>query len=363
MRHEVALVALYDSDQAPPQIDALRVYSRDISAFPRKTFAPRGGRALAAFFSPQPRFLADTFDAALHAHIQNKIAREKYDALLVGELSMAPYAVSLAYPAKILDDIEASRFADAYRNAAGAARWRNGLTWWKYKRYVRRVAARFHALTVVSPRERALLAEIGVAGTKIHVVPNGVDCHVADTLSAPVEPYTCIYTGAVTYAANLDAMRYFCREILPPLRQAEPRVRLSITGYADQVAQNELSVDNVVSFTGYVPDVRHLVRAAAVCIVPVREGGGTRVKILEAMALGTPVVATTKGAEGLNVQHAEHLLIADTPTDFVRAILQLLQDENLRSHLTRAARERVRSEYDWSSIAQRLDNLLNPYTH
>jgi glycosyltransferase involved in cell wall biosynthesis len=153
-------------------------------------------------------------------------------------------------------------------------------------------------------------------------------------------------------------MRYFCGEILPRIRAVEPRVRLRITGQAPQVAQKELSADNAVLFTGYVDDVRPLVRASAVCVVPLRLGGGTRLKILEAMALGTAVVSTTKGAEGLNVTNERHLLLADTPREFAEATLRLLNDAELRARLSRAARDRVSREYDWHKIQVSFDETV-----
>jgi glycosyltransferase involved in cell wall biosynthesis len=356
-RHEITLFAFYDDDQSP-QCDALRVYSRDITALSRRIFNPRGVGARRAFFSPLPRSVVDTFDADMYARIQQHAAREAYDAILVGELGMAPYARGIPARVKILDAVEAGVFADAFQNARGAARLRAALTWWKFKRYVRNLAAEFDALTVVSPREHALVSALGIVPRKIHVVPNGVDCKAADAVAAALEPYTCIYNGALTFAPNYDAMQYFVREILPRVRAHEPNARVRITGRADQVAQNELSKDNVVLFTGYVADVKPLVKASAVCVVPLRMGGGTRLKILEAMALRTPVVSTSKGAEGLDVMHGEHLLIADTPSDFADAILELFRHRARRAQLTRAAYERVCAKYDWTVIAQQLDKLL-----
>ena len=357
-RHEISLVAFYDPDQNPPQADALREFCTNIITLPRKIFSPQGARAFGAFFSSRPRSVASTFDPNIHAQIHALAARENYDAVLVGELSMAPYARDLSARAKILDDVEASVFESHYRAAHGTARMRAGLMWWKFKRYIQTLAPQFDALTVVSAREKALLQEMGLPREKIFLAPNGVDCQAARAVNAAREPLSCIYNGALTFAPNLDAMRYFVREILPLVREAEPRAHLRITGRADQVAQNELCEDNVVSFTGYLPDVKPLVAASAVCVVPLRVGGGTRLKILEAMALGTPVVASSKGAEGLDVQHNVHLLIADTPRAFADAILELFHQPNLAERLSAAAQQHVCAQYDWTHIAQQFDRLL-----
>lgn len=357
-RHDVSLVALYDADQTPPQLDALRPLTRNVTAFPRKLFDSREGGGLRALLSPTPRYITATFDPNVRAAIHELLCQNTFDAIVAGELSMAVYAAELEHPHKLFDDVEIGMYQDGHERARGWARWRSRLTWEKHKRFVRNLATRFKRVTVVSEKEQARVQAIGIAREKIVVMPNGVDCDAADAIAAQAEPLSLIYNGAVTYAANLDAAFFFVKEILPRVRAQEPGVKLRITGRADQVAQNELSADNVVSFTGYVSDVKPLVKASAVCIVPLRQGGGTRLKILEAMALRTPVVSTTKGAEGLDVRHGEHLLIADSPREFADAVLVLLRDNSLRTRLTTNAYAHVRAQYDWNGIGQRWNRLL-----
>lgn len=356
-KHPVTMVALKDADQSSETATPVHAMCRRVITFPRRQFAPRGLRARAALFSPQPRSLADTFDPLAQRTIQ-ETAREKFGAIVAFQLSMAVYAQRLAHPAKVFDEVEAGLFADAFYNARGLARLRAGLTWFKYARFLNRLAGNFAALTIVSATEQSLLTRIGLDPHKLHILPNGVDCAASVNCRAPINPFTLIYNGALTYHANYDAMRYFTNEILPQIQAAEPRAQLKITGRAPQFAINEISKDNAVSFTGYVDDIRAVVQSSAVCIVPLREGGGTRLKILEAMALGTPVVSTTKGAEGLDVRDGEHLLLADTPEAFAHATVRLLRDPVLRESLTSAARERVCTEYDWNVIQKRMDQVI-----
>jgi glycosyltransferase involved in cell wall biosynthesis len=135
-------------------------------------------------------------------------------------------------------------------------------------------------------------------------------------------------------------------------------VSLAITGSTVGADLGGLNLDDSVHLTGYVPDVRIPVAEATVCVVPIRQGGGTRLKILEAMALGTPVVATSKGAEGLEVIDGEHLLLADTPQAFADATLRLLGDPALRARLVASARRLVEARYDWAQIGQRFVRLV-----
>ena len=167
-----------------------------------------------------------------------------------------------------------------------------------------------------------------------------------------------IFTGAMTYGANYEAMEFFLQDVYPLVKARQPGVTLRITGSTQGVPLRRLPLDESVLLTGYVDDVRPLIWDSAVCVAPLRVGGGTRLKILEAMALGRPVVATSKGAEGLEVTHGYDILIADDPATFADCILRLLADPSLRERLAQAARQTVEEKYDWRIIGRRLDALL-----
>jgi glycosyltransferase involved in cell wall biosynthesis len=164
---------------------------------------------------------------------------------------------------------------------------------------------------------------------------------------AAPEPHSLIYTGSFQYAANYDAMVWFLGQVWPQVRAALPDARLRITG---EHAGLPLPTTEGVILTGLVPDVRPLVAESWAALAPLQSGGGTRLKILEAMALGTPVVATSKGAEGLDAQPEVHLLVADDPADFAAAVIRLLQDASLRRALARRAQTWVAAHYDWDEI-------------
>jgi glycosyltransferase involved in cell wall biosynthesis len=150
-------------------------------------------------------------------------------------------------------------------------------------------------------------------------------------------------------------MTWFLAEVYPRIQAQVTDVRLLITG---DHADLPLPPTDNLTLTGFVDDVRPLVAAASISLVPIRVGGGTRLKILEAMALHTPVVATTKGAEGLDVQHGDHLLIADTPESFAQAVLRLLGDPALRQKLADNGYQLVRERYDWAAVMPTFLNLI-----
>jgi glycosyltransferase involved in cell wall biosynthesis len=137
---------------------------------------------------------------------------------------------------------------------------------------------------------------------------------------------------------------------------------LLITGSTKGVDLSDLSVNNSVIFTGFVEDIRSVVAAAWMAVVPILSGGGTRIKILEAMALGTPVVATSKAAEGLTVRDGEHILLADDPATFADCTLRLLRDPFLRRRLVTNARRLVEQHYDWAQICQYFVDLVEDIT-
>jgi polysaccharide biosynthesis protein PslH len=166
-----------------------------------------------------------------------------------------------------------------------------------------------------------------------------------------------VFTGSMDWLPNEDAMRFFCQDVLPLIRAEEPRTRLSIVGRTPTPAVRALA-DEHIEVTGTVADVRPYMRKAAVFIVPLRIGGGTRLKIFEAMAMGQAVVSTTVGAEGLPVIDGEHALIADGPRAFAAAVVSLLRDPQRRQSLADAARKLVVDRYGWSAAGDVLDAAL-----
>jgi glycosyltransferase involved in cell wall biosynthesis len=229
--------------------------------------------------------------------------------------------------------------------------------WWKLSRYLADLLPTFEGCTVVSEAERALLLQVSPGVKNVEIVPNGVALEHFTPGFDPPEPDALVYPGALTYDANFDAVDYFLREVFPLIRAERPHVKLYVTGKLDGVPVNRLPTDDNVVFTGYLDDVRPRVAKSWATVVPLRMGGGTRLKILESLALGTPVVATTKGAEGLDLTPGQDLLVADEPAGFAKAILHLLQDVALRERLGHSGRKAV-GRYDWQIIGEQFCDFV-----
>jgi len=219
---------------------------------------------------------------------------------------------------------------------------------------------RYDRVFMVSENDRQELLKLAPAlpADKVSLLPNGVDVSNYDIGEVEPQENTLIYVGALTYNANYDAMQYFLREIFPIIQRQVPDVKVKITGKTQGVDLSGLVLNEQVEFTGYVEDIRPVIKSSSVCIVPLQVGGGTRLKILEAMALGTPVVATSKGAEGLDLQPGRDLLVADAPEDFAREVIRLLRQPELREQLQKNGRKAVEEKYDSHQIAANLHQSL-----
>lgn len=359
--HDVTLLAFGESTD---QIDdvtvrALEAYCSRIRVVPYRRFQPISRKARLGFFSPQPRSLVDTYSPKMMAAVREACDRRPYDLIIASELAMIPYALMGKGIPAFLEDLELSIFIDATRGGRPLRqRLRALLTWLKLSAYVRRVLPRFAACTVVSELEQEHLRAIAPTYRAVSVIPNAVDLRDYAETFGPARPRSLVHAGALSYSANYDAVRFFLTETYPAVARAVPQLTFRITGATAGIDLAALPRHPGVEFTGHVPDVRPLVAESWASVVPLRVGGGTRLKILEAMALGTPVVATSKGAEGLAVSHGDNILLADSAQEFADTVVALLQSPRLRAHLADEGRRLVETRYDWRVVGQDLLLLL-----
>jgi polysaccharide biosynthesis protein PslH len=218
----------------------------------------------------------------------------------------------------------------------------------------RRSYSRFSFAITVSESDQHLLRK-RCSSLPTEVLPNGADVDYYQPASQLGQSKTLVYVGHYGYPPNADAILYFCREILPLVRQAAPGVQTLAVGHEPP---HELEDFNGVRATGSVPDVRPYLAGASVVIVPLRVGGGTRLKILEALAMGKAIVSTSLGAEGLHVTHGQDIILADEPQDFAHWIIRLLQEPDLCAQLGDQGRKLVEREYSWDVLADQLNRIV-----
>jgi glycosyltransferase involved in cell wall biosynthesis len=224
------------------------------------------------------------------------------------------------------------------------------------RRWEPRYAERFDRCIAVSDEDKSLLLSANPS-LQIKIIPNGVDAKVLQPLALEVTPPALLFIGTMSYAPCIDAVAYLCDQILPHIRRELSGVELWIVGADPTPEVSALNRDGI-HVTGRVKDVVPYYRRSAVSVVPLRAGGGTRLKILEAMALGRPVVSTSIGCVGLDVVDGEHLLVADNPKQFSDQVVRLLSDRTLYERIRTNARQLVVNRYDWDII---VGQLLDAY--
>jgi glycosyltransferase involved in cell wall biosynthesis len=358
-RHTVDLISFIGEPPTDEHLAAMRSLCRSVALVPYRPFQPGRWKALLGFFSPRPRSVIDTYNPDLQSLVERAGREGGVEVVIASEIDMAPYALAVPEVPRLLEELELTGLYENFvrqRNLWQTTR--RGLAWWKTARYAAGLLRAFDGCTVVSEVERERLLTVRPGYGPIAVIPNGVDiAHHTGAFGAP-EAGALIYSGALTYGANFDAMEFFLREVFPRIRADWPTAQLAITGKLNGVPVERLPACEGVTFTGYLNDIRPAVARSWVSVVPVREGGGTRLKILEALALGTPVVATRKGAEGLDLTPGRDLLIADDPAEFAAAVVRVLRDPGLRAALSENGRRAVAAKYDWPVIARRFSEFV-----
>jgi polysaccharide biosynthesis protein PslH len=226
----------------------------------------------------------------------------------------------------------------------------------KMLRYEQATVRKFDHVIAVSDHDRKLMSS-WTDSSRITVVPTGVDVQRLRPAASPspTDPLV-LFVGAMDWEPNIDAVEYFCSEIWPLIRSSNSSARFRIVGRNPHRRVQGLASDSV-EVTGSVPSVVDHLRESAVVVVPLRVGGGTRLKIYEAMAAGKAVVSTTVGAEGLDVHHGEDILLADDPVNFAEAVTTLLQNADLRRRYETAAMN-LAANYDWETIGLKFGQVL-----
>ncbi len=231
------------------------------------------------------------------------------------------------------------------------------LEWRKMRRYERYACTRADLTLTVSETDRDLFKRLAPA-SNLHAIPTGVDIdYFAPAPESQANELELVFSGSMDWFPNEDAMFWFMDEILPLVRRQMPGIRLTIVGRNPSAKLQRMALDRDVLVTGTVDDVRPSVHKASVYIVPLRIGGGTRLKIFEALAMGKAIVSTTVGAEGLPLEDGKHLLLADTPENFAASVLALASNAGLRAKLGRAGRELVQARYSWKRVAADFEEL------
>ncbi|NLV75117.1 MAG: glycosyltransferase [Chloroflexi bacterium] len=310
------------------------------------------------------------YTADMQERLNSLLCSGNYDALQVEGIELAGYVLGL--PAEIqvpiIFDDQNAEFQLQARAAQVAWRQERNLAKALYsavqshrlRKLEHVVCTRADVVTVCSQEDAATLQRLD-SSIRTVVLPNGIDTHLITPGStpAPLQHPAVVFTGKMDYRPNLDGISWFSSEIWPLVRQVLPEAQLYIVGQRPLPEVQALHGQAGITVTGRVPEVLPYLAAADCIIAPLRIGGGTRLKLLEAMAAGKPIVATALAAEGLHAESGAHLLLAEEPAAFAQAILAILNDRTLAESLGSQARAFVSQHYEWDRLEP---HLLEVYT-
>lgn len=357
-QHELHLVTFLQDEADKQYLPELAKYFTEIHLVPLSKFASVKN-VLFALGRKLPFQVAYFQSAAMHQKITELKAKHQYDAVHVQHLRMAQYWYNDTSIPRILD------LPDAFslywqRRMATTSGWRNWFNTMEQRRVFKYedVLNRFDMSLVCSKEDKHYLTEMkGISN--LQLLPNGVDMN---TFSGKEHNYKLsqdiLFTGNMDYAPNVDAVVYFAKEIFPLIKQAVPGTRFIIAGQRPISKVQELVAEDVV-VTGFVPDLASLYASAAIVVAPLRFGAGTQNKVLEAMAMGVPVVSKNIGFNGLNIESGEGVILSLETIDFAEQCIKLLQSEVLRSKVGTAGKRVVQQQFDWEVIAAQLLSYIS----
>lgn len=310
------------------------------------------------FFHGMPISLVKYHTKAMEQAIKEVINNERFDAIHVDHLHMAHYLNFFKHLPCMLDEHNVE-YKILQRCAAVEKNFFKRIVYTAQSRKMNHfeadMAQKFSCAFTCSIDDRILLNKITNGLAPIYVVPNGVDTQYFQPNNNEHMEDALVFTGSMDWLPNNDAITYFCCEILPLIWKRNANIKLYVVGKSPSAEVKELAKkDNRVIVTGRVDDVRPYIEKSKIFIVPLRVGGGTRLKILEAMAMGKAIVSTTIGAEGITYTMDENILLADTPEEFSAMIVEAISNSEKIKSLGQSGRELVLESYDWAVVGRLL---------
>ena len=317
------------------------------------------GQLATNVLSRHPFNVAKDYDRRLRRRAEELLAENDYDLIICDFVQMARNAIGLTGPPKLLfqHNVEAEIFArHAKTGGSWALRQYMHLQYRKMRRFEAKAGRDFDAVVAVSDRDKQTF-QADYGWDHVHTIDTAVDLDYFQRNGTEERPDQIMFLGAMDWLPNEDCAEYFVREVWPIVRNKRPNVTFQIVGRNPTPLVRQLNSATGVEVVGTVPDVRPYLAESSVVVVPLRIGGGTRIKIFEAMAMGKTVVSTTLGAEGLNVTSGHDIEIADTPNELADAVLRLLDSPDLRTTIGANARELVEQHYSAEKIARQFEEI------
>lgn len=361
--HEVTLVSFVRGDQSA-SVRHLQNYCREVHPVPIQRGMLRDLRYLLdSFLTRQPFLMVRDRREEMERLVDQLAAKVDFDVVHADQLNMAQYASRVPAARRIIDAHNALWLL--YKRLwltmqSGPKKWLLNRDWQLIKKYEGQVCREFDAVLAVSEEDSQALEEAAGQKLDITIIPIAIDTDEITLITHQPQGDRILHIGTMYWPPNIDGILWFLSEVLPLIRNERPEVEFDIVGAnppKEIIAFDE--VDRRVHVTGYVDDPTSYLEQASLMVVPLRAGGGMRVKILNALGQGLPIVSTTLGCEGIAVQAGVHLLVADSPQDFAGAVIRLLEDRQLAGELGRRGRQLIESTYDYRVACHSLEQAYS----
>ena len=375
VHHTIDLITFLAPGQVLRANNPLYSYCRQIFGAPQpiRTLRQRGSDTLR---SPLPDMALRLESKEMRQLVAAQAQAAAYDVVQIEGIEMAQYGLQLAQvaptrPLLVFDDHnceyllqQRNAFTDLRRPRRWLAAAYSLLQWRKLRRYERAICRQADLVLAVSEPDKAALQALGTERPLL-VIANGIELDAQQERtrpSLPPDPFTLLFVGKMDYRPNIDGALWFAQMVLPLILAEEPRARFQIVGMNPHARLDPLRANPAIEITGAVDSVAPYLAKAGIYVVPLRVGGGTRFKVLEAMAAAKAIVSTTLGVEGIDLQDERELLLGDSPRAFAAAVLRLLRDQQgrgtLATNLGQRARLFVEANYSWHEIVPKLEDAL-----
>jgi polysaccharide biosynthesis protein PslH len=349
--HDVVLVSIIPEKETGASLPSVPGVWRQY-VLPMPVFRPGSLTDALRGVSLYPRSISATWSRATARSITDLVSSHRVRVVIGTDLRTLRYLQAVDEDVPILlDEPDVSPFV----RLDGQRSMRASIREWKYRRLLERGAPRLSSAIVASLQEAAAYRALA-GGGHVTIIENGVS-NIPAEVWTPNRSRTLLYTGSPRYGPNEEAITYFVRRILPSIETDVGEISVTVTGDCPAEMAEALCHPHV-HLTGRLDNLNDVYLQSRLFIAPILSGTGTRIKLLEAMAHGMPVVSTTKGAEGLPVEHGKHLLLADDPADFASAVCELLNDERLACRLGSAGRRLIEERFTWEEQSLQLRTLV-----
>jgi polysaccharide biosynthesis protein PslH len=357
-KHEVHVFCLADGKADLDNIPGLRRYAESVTAVPVLGWKSKL-RALKAMFAGEPLSVAAFNEAELHNVIRRQFTELRPDLIMVYSCNVAQYAEHFPQVPRIMQfaELDSSRWGQFARRSRLPLRWVYAVEQQRFFAYERHIARTFsHALVCTAAEQRDF--ERLIPGVPVSLVGNGVDLDYFRSKRIAKRPGSIVFTGVMDYFPNIDAVLWFCDKVLPIVQQQIPEAALAICGSRPTAAVRRLAKRRGVTVTGRVPDTRPYLDGAEVFVAPMRMARGIQNKLLEALAMGLPCVASEAAAAGTVVPGGLGILATDAPDEFALHVVRLLRDGAFRATMAGKARAAAELNYRWDVQLACLDRVI-----